>query len=115
MHVMLRAGGPYRTGWLTQACSECGWKETTKETEKVTCPACGGEVLDGRSLQVGITHIRFRKRKNRFYLRDEATGQELILFESDFPDLLKFMLRHFRDWSDQFRYVRDLNETAADS
>ena len=103
MRVELEIGGPYHFGWLIQKC-ECGWEQTEHVAEAQTCPNCGRPIdVDNRSLQAGITNLRFSKRKNRFAVVDKSTGQQITLFEADLPEILKFILNVALSESD---YVR---------
>ena len=102
----------YNTGQLTQRCSRCNWKEDDLRKEIATCPECGAPMAKDCMIVFGGTTVRFRSRKNRFFLSsrnssgslhhlEEIDGElfeECIVFEADFPDLVVFMLRHGNFW-----------------
>jgi hypothetical protein len=106
-------GYNYKTGSLTQWCSECKWKADRLKQEEYHCPECGAPVAKDCKIVFGGTTVRFRSRKNRFYLSsrnsagslhhlEEIDGElieECIVFEADFPDTIVFMLRHGNFWA----------------
>lgn len=97
MHKSIVPGGPYRFAWLTQKCMLCDWKETTHGMELELCPKCGAPVNPKRTLQSGILRIECSNRKNRFYVHEHE--RRVTLYDPDIPDLFKFVLRHYEDWT----------------
>lgn len=97
MHVMIAPGGPYHHAWLTQKCIRCDWTETSHGMELELCPKCRAPVDPKRTLQSGVLRIELTHKKNRFYVHEHR--QSVTLYDPDIPDLFKFVLRNYEDWS----------------
>ncbi|MCK6473677.1 MAG: hypothetical protein L6R28_18290 [Planctomycetes bacterium] len=97
MHKAIAPGGPYRFAWLTQKCMMCDWKETTHGIELELCPKCGAPVDPKRTLQSGVLRIEMAHKKNRFYVHEHE--RRVTLYDPDIPDLLKFLLNNYEDWT----------------
>ena len=85
-------------GVLTQWCEECGWKDKTLHNEVGLCPKCNAPASTDNVLHFGDVEIRYDARLNKFRLC-APHSEEREIAEAGVPDVLRFILRHFRDWS----------------
>ncbi len=93
----IKSGGPYKHALLTQKCTQCDWNETSHGEELETCPDCGEPVSEKRKLKSGVLRVECTHKENRFKIREDESM--VTLYDPDIPDILKFILKHYTDWT----------------
>jgi hypothetical protein len=109
MRIQISTSGSYTLGLLRQTCTACDWIDEKLRHELQSCPKCSKAVAAECSLRFGGIEVDYHPERNRFELRsNHRSGVEIA--EADAPDILKFMLRHFKDWSGDIQRVDEVGD-----
>jgi hypothetical protein len=86
---------------LEQACGKCGWQREDLPREIACCPDCGAPLDDEIKLKFGGLHVTYHPVKNRFTAENpNQKYSNVVIFEADVPELLRFILRNWKPWDD---------------
>jgi hypothetical protein len=107
MRIMVSAGGPY-LGLLTQSCTRCNWNDTSLRNEVEACPKCGAPAGKPSVLRFGGLTVEYGP-GNKFHMSSQFCRERVQIDEADVPSTIRFLARHFEDWSGTIR-VFDASE-----
>ncbi|HPN32643.1 MAG TPA: hypothetical protein PKY81_16950, partial [bacterium] len=100
----------YWKGKISQKCPNCSWENDELKKETNACPKCNFILTPENSkmeITIGDTRVRYRFHKDTFSIDLSWIPTEIRLSASDLPDMIRFMIKHFRGWDWYVEHIKD--------